>query len=112
MMASLLINPHPGVMSDLYRFDTVGRSWTQLETKGASPSARNGLSMTSSNDWMIIFGGNTGSSQQALIAHIKQVNLLMFPAHCSVVRCFCFLWFFICIDNEVSAGLLTHCASE
>jgi hypothetical protein len=51
-----------GILGDFYSYDTVNHAWTPLETGGATPGTRVGLTMTCAVGRIFVFGGNAAST--------------------------------------------------
>ena len=50
-----------GSSSDLFKIDLGAKEWTKITTSGVSPVARNSHTMASTDGFLWVHGGNTGS---------------------------------------------------
>ena len=71
-----------GYKNDLWRFDTILQHWFYLSVSGKLPPARENIAITSVNDTLYVFGGNTNSGTKpcSLISIRKSPLLSYFSA--------------------------------
>jgi hypothetical protein len=74
-----------GSSSDLFKLDLGAKEWTKITTSGVSPVARNSHTMTSTDGFLWVHGGNTGSGIIGEVRKLAHTNTVQ--ASCSVPVC-------------------------
>ena len=53
----------PGRTNDLFHFDLLSYTWTEIKTSGAIPRERSWMTLTNGNSTMLLYGGLDGADQ-------------------------------------------------